>query len=89
MGLDLPFYVQFWLYLKGILSGDFGVSSVTGNLVLSDLLLVFPATFELASIAMLFGICLGVPLGCGKTRFNNCWFYKGLGAIRFRFFGWV
>ena len=31
MGLDRPLAVQFWLYLTGIVHGDFGVSVVTAR----------------------------------------------------------
>jgi peptide/nickel transport system permease protein len=63
LGLDQPLIVQYWLYLKRLLSGDFGVSVLTSQPVLSDLLRVFPATFELATIATVIGILVGVPAG--------------------------
>ena len=63
LGLDKPLIVQYALYLKRVLSGDFGVSVLTSQPVLSDLLHVFPATFELATVAIIIGILLGVPAG--------------------------
>lgn len=63
LGLDKPLFVQFWRYLKGIFEGDLGTSSVTSNPVLTDILNYFPATFELATISIIFGILFGVPLG--------------------------
>ena len=63
LGLDLPLYQQFWIYLKQVLSGDFGTSVLTTNPVLTDILRVFPATIELATIGTIIGAVLGIPLG--------------------------
>ncbi|MCJ8055918.1 ABC transporter permease [Shinella curvata] len=63
MGLDLPYYQQFWLYMKGVLSGDFGTSVLTTNPVMTDIRRVFPATMELASVGTIIGALIGVPLG--------------------------
>jgi peptide/nickel transport system permease protein len=63
LGLDRPLIVQFCAYLKKLLSGDFGTSVLTSQPVLGDLLRVFPATFELATIATVIGVLLGVPAG--------------------------
>ena len=63
LGFDRPVPVQFALYLKNILQGDFGESLRTQNPVLDDLRRFFPATLELATSALLIGIFLGVPLG--------------------------
>lgn len=63
MGLDLPYYQQFWLYMKGVLSGDFGTSVLTTNPVMTDIRRVFPATMELATVGTIIGALLGVPLG--------------------------
>ncbi|RFZ87436.1 ABC transporter permease [Shinella sp. WSJ-2] len=63
MGLDLPYYQQFWLYMKGVLSGDFGTSVLTTNPVMTDIRRVFPATMELATVGTVIGALIGVPLG--------------------------
>ena len=63
LGLDLPLYQQFGIYLKQVLSGDFGTSVLTTNPVLTDILRVFPATIELATIGTIIGAVLGIPLG--------------------------
>ncbi len=63
LGLNLPLYEQFVLYIKGILQGDFGNSVLTTNPVMTDIRRVFPATMELASLGTLIGALLGVPLG--------------------------
>lgn len=63
LGLDKPLFVQYLLYLKRMLQGDFGMSVLTSQPVLKDLLHVFPATFELATIATIIGVLVGVPAG--------------------------
>lgn len=63
LGLDLPLWRQFFIYLRSVLSGNFGVSVLTGRPVMEDIARVFPATIELAVTATLIGVMLGVPLG--------------------------
>ena len=63
LGLDKPLIQQYLIYLVNVLQGDFGKSIMTTRLVLDDLIRFFPATFELASIATIAGIFIGVPMG--------------------------
>jgi peptide/nickel transport system permease protein len=63
LGLDKPLWEQFWLYLIKVLRGDFGSSVLTSNLVLDDIIRVFPATLELATVAIVIGISVGIPAG--------------------------
>jgi peptide/nickel transport system permease protein len=63
LGLDLPLWQQFLNYVGDVVRGDFGKSVLTANPVLEDILRVFPATLELATVATLLGVLLGVPLG--------------------------
>ncbi len=63
MGLDLPLWQQFWHYLGRVLQGDFGQSVLTARPVLADILRVFPATLELATVATVIGVLIGVPMG--------------------------
>ena len=63
LGLDKPLYEQFWIYISKAATGDFGMSVLTGNTVFADILRVFPATIELATVGIVFGTLFGVPLG--------------------------
>lgn len=58
LGLDQPLPVQFWHYLVNLAHGDLGIASATGQPVLHDLLAVFPATLELATLALIVGAVL-------------------------------
>src|SRR5229473_3437453 len=73
LGLDLPLYQQFYLYAVKVLHGDFGRSVLTSNPVLTDIARFFPATLELATLATLFGIGLGVPLGVTAAARQGEW----------------
>jgi peptide/nickel transport system permease protein len=63
LGLDKPIIVQFWIYLQGLVRGEWGISTFTQNPVLFDIVKRFPATLELITFSMLFAILIGVPLG--------------------------
>ncbi|CAH0341911.1 Dipeptide transport system permease protein DppB [Rhizobium sp. CECT 9324] len=63
LGLNLPLYEQFFIYIRQVLSGDFGTSVLTTNPVLTDIARVFPATMELATVGTIIGVLFGVPLG--------------------------
>jgi len=63
LGLDQPIYIQYLRYLGQLAEGDLGVSIMTARPVLDDILRFFPATLELATIATLLGILVGIPMG--------------------------
>jgi len=63
LGLDLPLHQQYINYVAKLLKGDLGTSIRTGHSVAKDLFQFFPATLELAAVAMLFAVVLGIPLG--------------------------
>src|SRR5262249_32520038 len=63
LGLGRPLPEQFGRYVSQVVRGDFGRSVLTANPVLVDIRRVFPATLELATVATLIGVLLGIPLG--------------------------
>jgi peptide/nickel transport system permease protein len=63
MGFDQPLWVQFGIYLGKLAHGDLGISIATRNPVTVDLARTFPATMELATLAIIFAAGIGVPLG--------------------------
>ncbi|WMT92430.1 ABC transporter permease [Pelagibacterium sp. H642] len=73
MGLDRPLYEQFFSYVGDILSGNFGMSVSTGRPVIVDLSRVFPATLEMATIGILIGVALGVPMGVLAAARQGSW----------------
>lgn len=63
LGLDKPFLVQFWHFLVNAAQGEFGISLRQGAKVSSLIAERFPATFELAMVAALLALVIGVPMG--------------------------
>ena len=71
MGLDLPIWHQFLRYAWNVLHGDLGTSILTARPVLEDLVRVFPATAEMATVAIVIGIAFGIPLGVWAAVYRN------------------
>jgi peptide/nickel transport system permease protein len=71
LGLHLPLWQQFLIYVGNVLRGDFGESVLTANPVLEDIRRVFPATLELATVAILLGIAFGVPMGVAAAVYQG------------------
>lgn len=64
MGLDQPYLIQYYNYVKkAVLQQDIGRSYVTNRPVMQEILGAFPATFTLATSAMLVAILIGIPIG--------------------------
>ena len=63
MGLDKPLYVQYGLFLSGLLHGDLGYSYRQGAPALALALSRVPATFQLALSGMLVACTIGITAG--------------------------
>ncbi len=62
-GLDKPFPIRYLIYLKHLLHGDLGQSTLTHNAVTHDLGQAIPATLELAIYSIIFASIVGVTFG--------------------------
>lgn len=71
LGMDKPMSVQFGRYLGRVATGNLGNSTSTGRPVMEDLHHYFPATLELATVAILLGVLFGVPLGMWAGHNHN------------------
>src|SRR3954465_15754666 len=63
LGLDQPFFVQFWHFLLNAAQGEFGLSLRQGAKVSRLIAERLPATFELALVSALLALLVGVPMG--------------------------
>ncbi len=73
-GLDQPWYVQYWRYVKGVGTFDFGPSLVLRNRDVNDIIKEhFPPSLELGGLAFLFAITFGVLLGALSALRANTW----------------
>ncbi len=73
IGLDRSIPEQYLIYLGKVLHGDLGRSVITANPVLADLWHFFPATFELATVATVLGVLVGVPAGVVAGACRGRW----------------
>lgn len=73
LGLDKSLPEQFIRYVGALAQGDFGRSVMTGNTVGTDIARFFPATLELATVALLIAVLLGVPLGVYAAVRQGTW----------------
>ena len=73
MGLGKPVIVQFVSYLGDVFTGDFGMSRLTARPVADDIVRVFPATLELATLGLIIGVILGVPMGVMAAVHQGRW----------------
>jgi peptide/nickel transport system permease protein len=74
LGLDKPWYTQYFSYLAGIFQGDLGVSLRTKLPVSEEIFPYLAATAELAFFAMIIAIVIGVNAGIISAWFQNSWF---------------
>lgn len=62
-GLNKPMWEQFGIYTRDALRGNFGNSIRTNKPVLEEVRRYFPATLELATLATIIGVAIGIPAG--------------------------
>jgi peptide/nickel transport system permease protein len=74
LGLNNPWYVQFFDYIKGLLTGDLGESMRTKRAIADEIWPYLAATFELAFFAMLIAVVIGMNAGIISAWFQNSWF---------------
>jgi peptide/nickel transport system permease protein len=63
LGLDRPIWEQFLIFLQNAAQGDLGRSFVHGESAIKLILSRMPATLELAFVALVLAIVIGLPLG--------------------------
>lgn len=65
-GLDQPKYIQLGKYLKNLAQGDFGTSikMQKNRPVIEIIKEMFPVSAKVGSLALLWAVIVGVPLGC-------------------------
>lgn len=61
--LDDPFYIQYLHWVGNVLMGDFGNSLRTGVPVSTLIAQKLPVTIQLAVMAMIFALLIGIPTG--------------------------
>ena len=71
LGLDQPFYLQYWVWLRAVLGGDLGTSLWTGRPVAAEIASHVWPTLQLSALALTIGAGLAVPLGVLMARLRG------------------
>ncbi|MBL8119769.1 MAG: ABC transporter permease [Anaerolineae bacterium] len=72
-GLDRPLPEQYFMYMTGLLQGNWGYSISTKREVGPDLVTYFAATLELTIVSTLIGLAVGIPLAVVSARWRDRW----------------
>jgi peptide/nickel transport system permease protein len=80
LGLDKPIVEQYWVFLSGAVTGELGTSFVFGRPAMDVIIERMPATLELAFLAMVIAVTLGVPLGLYAGLKPESWISKTIMA---------
>jgi len=72
-GLDLPMWDRYWIFLRGLVHGDLGISISSQRPVLDDIAQYAPATVELSTVAFILSLVLGLPLGVVAAMKRDSW----------------
>lgn len=83
MGLDEPLYTQYWRYIEGIFTGNWGFSYSSGETVRYELLQRLPASIELGLYAFLFAFVAAVVLALVATYRRRRWVDATIRGISF------
>ena len=72
-GIADPFIVQFWHFLVGLFTFDFGTSMWTGRPVTYEIALRFKLSLEIAILTTIISILISIPLGTISAIKQNTW----------------
>jgi peptide/nickel transport system permease protein len=81
MGLDKPLIAQYGIFVSNAVRGDLGKSFVYGKSAIEVIVERLPATLELALVAMVLSILIGIPLGLYAGLKPESPIAKGIMAI--------
>lgn len=76
LGLDQSLPMQYWIFVKGVLSGNLGNSWMQARPVTLLILERLPATLEVASLSMLISLAVGMPSGLIAARWPRSRFAR-------------
>ncbi len=87
LGLDLPFYQQYWRYLQGLLHGDLGRSFIQRSEVSELVSARIGPSLQLMAAGILCELVLGIALGTGGVKTRRAGGPASDGALLYRCFG--
>ncbi|WP_282825529.1 ABC transporter permease [Gulosibacter sediminis] len=81
LGLNRPWYVQYFAALFGAVRGDFGVTVGTGEPVSQVIARALPNTLELVGVALVFALIIGLVVGIASVYPRAAWLRALLSAL--------
>ena len=73
LGLNKPFFVRYFEFVRNVCKGNFGTSIMTQRPVLQDMLMRFRYTFTLVIFGTIFSTLLGIPIGIYAATHTHTW----------------
>lgn len=73
LGLNRPFYVRYFDFLKNAVKGDFGKSYMNNRSVSEEMFQRFKYTFVIAVLSVLLSVIVGIPLGIFAATHQYTW----------------
>jgi len=73
MNLDKPLITQYFLWMKGLLTGDLGISLLSRRPVVTDIKEYFPSTLEMIILAVIVQFVGGLGLGLLSAKYVDTW----------------
>ena len=73
LGLNAPLYIQFFEFLKGVFTLDFGVSMWTGRPIIEEIMQRFELSLQITIMATFVTIFVAIPLGVISAIRQNTW----------------
>jgi len=73
IGVDQPYWVQFWVFIKGLVTFDFGKSMWTGRPIIDEIGLRFQLSLQVAIMATVTAVLIAIPLGIISAVKQNTW----------------
>lgn len=83
LGLTKPIYIQYFLWLQGILAGNFGHSLINNRPVLTQVIERLPATMLLMGTSLVISLVIAIPLGLLSAEYKNKWLDKIVGFLSY------
>ena len=73
LGLNKPFLVRYWEFIKNVCHGNFGKSIMTQRPVFGEMLMRFRYTLVLVVFGTIFSTILGIPIGIYAANHTRTW----------------
>ncbi|MGD0475759.1 MAG: ABC transporter permease [Candidatus Velthaea sp.] len=83
LGLDKPWYVQYFFWLVALVHGSLGYSFVDGRPVLEKIAERLPITLEVLTLSLILTLAIAIPIGVQAATKRGSWFDHLSSALAF------